>query len=103
MLLTARSGATAALSDSFATSMVPIAIVITASDTQPRYGYVQTSRHRPVTAPRFRRPSQLCLQASDDRFFSWAYFFAAASIIGRTTFWSDWIQSDMNCQVLPSH
>src|SRR5712691_10772770 len=51
--------------------------------------------------PRFK--PQLTLQESDGRFFSAAYFLAAASIIGRTTFWSESIQSETKFQPLPSH
>src|SRR6266568_1123837 len=47
--------------------------------------------------------SQLTLQESVGRFLSPAYFLAAASIIGRTSFWSESIQSEMKFQPLPSH
>src|SRR5207249_11379217 len=46
---------------------------------------------------------QLTLHESVGRFLSAPYFFAAASIIGRTTFWSESIQSETNFHALPSH
>src|ERR1051326_5570251 len=46
---------------------------------------------------------QLVLQESVGSFFSAAYFMAAASIIGRTSFWSESIQSETKFQPLPSH
>src|SRR6266571_8641668 len=47
--------------------------------------------------------AQLTLQESVGRFLSAAYFLAAASIIGRTSFWSESIQSETKFQPLPSH
>src|SRR6266571_3894052 len=47
--------------------------------------------------------AQLTLQESVFRFLSAAYFLAAASIIGRTSFWSESIQSETKFQALPSH
>src|SRR5204863_600326 len=46
---------------------------------------------------------QLVLQESAGRLLSAAYFLAAASIIGRTSFWSESIQSVTKFHALPSH
>src|SRR4029077_9351432 len=49
------------------------------------------------------RPQLAFEQASVGRFFSCAYFLAASTTIGHTTFWSESIQSETNLHSFPSH
>src|SRR4249920_2750464 len=95
ILLTARSGPAA----------VSFTAVIARSAATKQSRSVETPSARDCFASLAMTgiPDQLDLQESSGSFFSAAYFLAAASIIGRTSFWSESIQSETKFQALPSH
>src|SRR6266567_1309474 len=95
MLLTASSGAAAIL--------LWAVIARSGATKQSRSDFAQPARDCFAALAMTGAGSQLTLQESVGRFLSPAYFLAAASIIGRTSFWSESIQSETKFQPLPSH
>src|SRR5438552_967256 len=93
MLLTARSGVAASFG----------AVIARSGATKQSRWKIAPAARDCFAALAMTGPGQLTLQESVGRFLSPAYFLAAASIIGRTSFWSESIQSETKFQALPSH